>query len=392
MSKINEDDLKIIETDRDFIKYENEKALFNTKIASSMRHNEEIVEVIGVLKGRDEDHDSYIVRFNDDTIENNIMNVELKFDYVRDKVQEETRRTLSKIMKLYDLSDKEAEELLNATYNYDYEANEGTVFTTVESIERLFTEEDSEERINPTAKQLKAMAEYIKETEQYYMLFGYHDYTEKVIDLILSRDDNNITKLEFLNEIKEMINHNIMAYSKDYTFGEAKAGFEKEFARENQKLILIEEMIREAKEAVVEKENIEDRKTPFYTEDEIRKIIKTKEELYFINDGVDENIIRFEDIPDAIVNINMQSGMKDLTFYKVDNLIGSPDIKTMGMYLDKINPDLRSKIIDRLVKLQTGEIEPKEYKFIDEDLYNDVKIKLEQEQNQKKKTKNKEAR
>lgn len=248
MSKINEDDLKLIETASNFIKYENEKALFNTKIASDMRHNQEIVEVIGLLKGRDEDHDSYIVRFNDDTIEKNIMSVELEFDYVRDKVQEETRKTLSKIMKLYDLSDKEAEELLNATYNYDYEANEGTVFTTVESIERLFTEEDSEERINPTVKQLKAMAKYIQETEQYYILYGYHDYTEKVIDSILNRDDNDITRLEFLNEIKEMINHNIVAYSKNYRLNEAKPGFEKEFARENKKLILVEEMISETKE------------------------------------------------------------------------------------------------------------------------------------------------
>lgn len=248
MSKINENDLKIIETNSNFIKYENEKALFNTKIASSMRHNEEIVEVIGVLKGRDEDHDAYIVRFNDGTIESNIMNVELEFDYVRDKVQEETRRTLSKIMKLYDLSDREAEELLNATYNYDYEANEGTVFTTVESIERLFTEEDSEERINPTAKQLKAMAKYIKETEQYYMLFGYHDYTEKVIDLILSRDDNDITRLEFLNEIKEMLAHNIMCYSNNSLLSEAKPGYENEFIRENKKLVLIEQMIKEEKQ------------------------------------------------------------------------------------------------------------------------------------------------
>lgn len=391
MSKINENDLKIIETDSNFIKYENEKALFNTKIASSMRHNEEIVEVIGVIKGRDEVHDSYIVRFNDDTIESNIMNVELEFDYIRDKVQEETRRTLSKIMKLYDLSDREAEELLNATYNYDYEANEGTVFTTVESIERLFTEEDSEERINPTAKQLKAMAKYIQETEQYYMLFGYHDYTEKVIDLILSREDNDITKLEFLNEIKEMINHNIMVYSKNYTFSEAKPGFEKEFARENKKLILVEEMIREAKEEP-EKQKTEGSEIVFCAEDEIREIIKSKVELYFIDDGIDEAIIKFEDIPDAIVNINMQSGMKDLTFHKIDNLVGSPDITTMGIYLDKINPDLRTRMIDRLVKLQTGEIEPKKYKLINEDLYNDVKIKLEQEEKQKKKTKNKEAR
>ena len=248
MNLINEDDLKIIETDDNFIKYENKKARFNTKIASDMKHNGEVVDVIGVIKGRDEDHDSYIVKFNDDTIEKNVMNVELQFDYVKDPVQENMRRKLSRIMKAYDLSDKEIEELQIAVMNYDYEANEGVVFTRVESIEKLFTDEDSQERINPSIKQLKAMAEYIRYTEKYYMLYGYEEYTEKVIDLILSRDESEITRLEFLNEIKDMINHNIMCYSSNYSLGQAKEGFEKEFDRENKKLILVDQMLKEEKQ------------------------------------------------------------------------------------------------------------------------------------------------
>ena len=139
-------------------------------------------------------------------------------------------------------------------------------------------------------------------------------------------------------------------------------------------------------------EKYEDSELKFYTEEEIREIIKSKAELYFIDDGIDEAIIKLENIPDAIVDINMRIGMTDLTFYKTDNLINGPDIKTMGIYLDKIKPDIRARIIDRLVQLQTGEIEPKEYKLIDEDLYNDIRIKLEQEEKQKKKIKNKGAR
>ena len=253
MNLINEDDLKVIEVDTNFIKYNNKKAKFNTKIAMNMKHNEEVVNVIGVIKGRDEEHDSYIVKFNDDTIQKNIMNSELQFDYVRDSVQEDMRKKLSRIMKEYDLNDKEIEELQIAVMNYDYEANEGTVFTRVESIEMLFTDENSKERINPSIKQLKAMAEYIKQTERYYMLFGYEKYTEKVIDLILSRDENEITRLEFLNEIKDMTNHNIMCYSNNYSLGEPKSGFEKEFTRENKKLILIEQMIKEEKQKNREK-------------------------------------------------------------------------------------------------------------------------------------------
>lgn len=248
MNLLNEDDLKIIETDDNFIKYKNKKAKFNTKIASDMKHNGEVVDVIGVIKGRDEEHDSYIVKFNDDTIEKNVMFFELQFDYVKDPVQEDMRRKLSRIMKVYDLSDKEIEELQIAVMNYDYEANEGVVFTRVESIEKLFTDEDSQERINPSIKQLKAMAEYIRHTEKYYMLYGYEEYTEKVIDLILSRDESEITRLEFLNEIRDMINHNIMCYSSNYSLGQAKEGFEKEFARENKKLILVDQMLKEEKQ------------------------------------------------------------------------------------------------------------------------------------------------
>ena len=248
MNLIGEDDLKIIETDDNFIKYENKKAKFNTKIASDMKHNGEVVDVIGVIKGRDEYHDSYIVKFNDDTIEKNIMNVELQFDYVKDPVQEDMRRKLSRIIKAYGLNEKEIEELQIAVMNYDYEANDGVVFTRVESIEMLFTDEDSQERINPSIKQLKAMAEYIRHTEKYYMLYGYEEYTEKVIDLILSKDENEITRLEFLNEIKDMINHNIMCYSSNYSLGQAKQGYEKDFTRENKKLILVDQMIKEEKQ------------------------------------------------------------------------------------------------------------------------------------------------
>lgn len=85
MSKIEEKDLYIyIEDNDDFEDYNNEKALFKTKFASDFHHNGEIVEVIGLLKGKDVFNDRYIVRFNDGTIDNNIMGIELDFDYERE--------------------------------------------------------------------------------------------------------------------------------------------------------------------------------------------------------------------------------------------------------------------------------------------------------------------
>lgn len=85
MSRIKESELYIYtEDNQDFESYDNQKALFKTKIASDMKHNGEIVEVIGLLKGKDIYNDRYIVRFKDGSIDNNIMSVELNFDYKKE--------------------------------------------------------------------------------------------------------------------------------------------------------------------------------------------------------------------------------------------------------------------------------------------------------------------
>lgn len=132
----------------------------------------------------------------------------------------------------------------------------------------------------------------------------------------------------------------------------------------------------------------------FYTEDEIRKMIENKEELYYVDDGIDEAIVKVEDIPDFIVDYNRRLEMKNLKFYKVGKEEYVPDIVTAGEFLDRITPELRERLIDRLVLLQTGEVEPKNYKVIDEYVYSHVEEKMEQEKEQKKikKQKNKEAR
>ena len=131
----------------------------------------------------------------------------------------------------------------------------------------------------------------------------------------------------------------------------------------------------------------------FYDEEEIKELIKSKAELYYVDDGVDEAIIKFEDIPDFIVDYNRNFEMRTLKFFKVGKGVYEPDITTMGEYLDRINPDLRERMIDRLIALQTNEAEIRKYKIIDEDVYANVEIKMEQEEMKKqKKNKNKEAR
>ena len=131
----------------------------------------------------------------------------------------------------------------------------------------------------------------------------------------------------------------------------------------------------------------------FYTEDEIRELIKSNAELFYVDDGVDEAIIKFEDIPDFIVDYNRNLEMRNLKFFKVGKDVYEPDIVTIGEFLDKIKPDLRERMIDRLVALQTNESEIRKYKIIDEDVYNNVEEKIEQEKmNKQKKKKDKEAR
>ena len=85
MSRIKESELYIYTEDNEnFESYDNQMALFKTKIVSDMKHNGEIVEVIGLLKGKDIYNDRYIFSFNDGSIDNNIMSVELDFDYKKE--------------------------------------------------------------------------------------------------------------------------------------------------------------------------------------------------------------------------------------------------------------------------------------------------------------------
>ena len=116
----------------------------------------------------------------------------------------------------------------------------------------------------------------------------------------------------------------------------------------------------------------------FYEEKDIKKIIKSKESLYYVDDGMYEVIVREQDIPDYIVKANELGGENEnLKFYKVGKNTMEPELTTIGRFLDKANPVLRDKIIDRLIPLQTGEKPVKDFKVIDEDMFEKVESKLE---------------
>ena len=114
------------------------------------------------------------------------------------------------------------------------------------------------------------------------------------------------------------------------------------------------------------KDNIE---IKFCTNEEIEKLINEfqTERLVFIDDGIDEVIGRFRDLPNIIVDLNRKFGSRDLKIYNFIEPEDEPIITTFGMYLNKISSQDRQEIIERLNKLQQYEDDIKDYKVINID-------------------------
>ena len=108
-----------------------------------------------------------------------------------------------------------------------------------------------------------------------------------------------------------------------------------------------------------------DKKFEFYDKAEIKEILKSKEKLVYVDDGMNEIIIKYKDLPEYIVDTNNKNGITDLTVYAYPDQSMNPLLTTMGMFLDKCDPEVRADIIDRLIELQFG-AKVKDYKIMDE--------------------------
>lgn len=118
-----------------------------------------------------------------------------------------------------------------------------------------------------------------------------------------------------------------------------------------------------------------------YNEEEIKQLLNSNERLVYIDDGMEEFVARYEDLPDIIVDINEKMGhTENLKVYDFENPnMDNPLLTTIGYFLDRCDSDVRKDIIDRLMGLQLGEIEIKDYKVIDEDMLDDVRSSIEEE-------------
>ena len=119
-----------------------------------------------------------------------------------------------------------------------------------------------------------------------------------------------------------------------------------------------------------------------YSDEEIKQLLNDKVKMVYIDNGSEEFVARYEDLPDIIVDVNEKLGhTENLKVYDFDNpLLDKPILTTIGYFLDKCDTNVRKDIIDRLIGLQLGEIEIKDYKVIDEDMLDDVRITMEQEE------------
>lgn len=112
-----------------------------------------------------------------------------------------------------------------------------------------------------------------------------------------------------------------------------------------------------------------------YTRKEMSDIAK-KEGFVFVETSRGDNyIIRKDDICDFIVQEAERQGHSvDMEIYVPNPDIEKPLLTTIGYFLDKINKNYRKEIIEKLIKLQTGQIKPEKVKVFDNDIFSKMSL------------------
>lgn len=114
-----------------------------------------------------------------------------------------------------------------------------------------------------------------------------------------------------------------------------------------------------------------------YNKQEIKELLEKKEKLVYVDTGGEEIVARYEDLPDVIVDLYYKLDTSNLKVYDYNNPSSNPLLTTIGYFLDKCDGNVRKDIIDRLMGLQLGDLEIKDYKVINEDMLDDVRTSME---------------
>lgn len=122
----------------------------------------------------------------------------------------------------------------------------------------------------------------------------------------------------------------------------------------------------------------------FFTRGEIKNLLLSGEKLVYADNGIDEFVVKYSDLPDFIVDMSRSMGYNcNLKVYNSPTELVTPILTTIGEFLDKCDPNVRKDIIDRLIAVQTTE-ETKSYKIINkydletvqEDIEKNMSVKI----------------
>ena len=106
-----------------------------------------------------------------------------------------------------------------------------------------------------------------------------------------------------------------------------------------------------------------------YTKEEMIDIAKNKGFYFIETTNEDYFEIAKDDLVDFIILETERCGHDvDITVY-TPYREDEPVLTTFGWFLNRIKPKLRGEIIERLIKLQTWQEEPREVKVFDNDVF-----------------------
>lgn len=112
-----------------------------------------------------------------------------------------------------------------------------------------------------------------------------------------------------------------------------------------------------------------------YTRKEMSNIAKNKGFVFVETSLGDNYIIKKDDICDFIMQeLERQGHSVNMKMYVPNPDIEKPFLSTVGCFLDKINNNYRKEIIEKLIKLQTGQIKPEKVKVFNNDIFSKMSL------------------